>query len=109
MTTEDFQKVQGTIEQKLGKDVFAKISNEMVSLMSDNSQMNKDISERDSKITQLNKDKNELVETNGVLMKKVSVGFTEDLQNTSLNNNKNVETKKPSYRSCFDENGNFKK
>lgn len=103
MKQEEFEKLQNKMIEKLGKDNFAKISDDMATLMSENNSMNKQIDDGKSEITKLKEDKSNLIETNGNLMQKISVGFEEPTEPQ-----KKVEPKKIDIRDCFDERGNFK-
>lgn len=104
MKQEDFEKLQNNMKEKLGKDNFAKISDDMATLMTENNSMNKQIDDGKSEITKLKEDKSNLIETNGNLMQKISVGFQEPVP---LPNEKK-EKKEIVLKDCFDEKGNFK-
>lgn len=103
MKQEDFEKLQNNMKEKLGETNFALISDDVATLMSENNSMNTQISERDTTIKKLNQDKSNLIETNGNLMQKISVGFEEPTEPQ-----KKAEPKKIDIRDCFDERGNFK-
>lgn len=103
MKQEDFEKLENNMKEKLGKDNFAKISDDIATLMSENNNMNTQLSARDTEITQLKQDKSNLIETNGNLMQKISVGFEEPMKNP------NTEETKPKTKlsDAFDEKGRF--
>lgn len=103
MKQEEFEKLQNRMSEKLGKDNFAKISDDIATLMTENNNMNTQLNARDTEITKLKEDKSNLLETNGNLMQKISVGFEEPTEPQ-----KKAEPKKIDIRDCFDERGNFK-
>lgn len=103
MKQTEFEAIQNNMIEKLGKDNFAKISDDMATLMTENNSMNKQIDDGKSEITKLKEDKTNLLETNGNLMQKISVGFEEPTAPQ-----KQAEPEKVSIRDCFDEQGNFK-
>lgn len=103
MKQEDFEKLQNNMKEKLGDSNFALISDDVATLMSENNSMNTQISERDTTIERLNQDKSNLIETNGNLMQKISVGFQEPTQTKNVTENQKIVLK-----DCFDDKGNFK-
>lgn len=103
MKQEEFETIQNRMSEKLGKDNFAKISDDIATLMTENNNMNTQLNARDTEITKLKEDKSNLLETNGNLMQKISVGFEEPTEPQ-----KKAEPKKIDIRDCFDERGNFK-
>ena len=88
MKQEDFEKLQKNMKEKLGKDNFAKISDDIATLMSENNNMNTQLNARDTEITQLKQDKSNLIETNGNLMQKISIGFKEPMKNPNTEETK---------------------
>lgn len=106
METKDFEKLQNEINKKLGKEAFATISNEMATLLQDNSEMNKKITEQSDTISNLEKSKQSLLETNASLSQKITTSFKDPFKPQIINEEKPNSTCK-SYASCFDKNGNF--
>lgn len=104
MTQEDFDKVRNNIQEKLGTENMALINDDITTLMSNNSLQNNEISTKDNTIKRLQEDKNNLIQTNGNLMQKISMGFEEDFTPSK----KQEETKIYSIKDSFDEKGNFK-
>ena len=102
MKQEEFEKLQNNMKEKLGDSNFALISDDIATLMSENNSMNTQLNERDTKITKLEQDKSNLIETNGNLMQKISFGFEEPIIPTT---EKKKEIK--GINDAFDENGNF--
>lgn len=105
MKNEEMTNLTNSIRQKLGDEASAKISDDLGTLITNNAQMNKDISERDTKIDNLQKDKESLIETNGNLLKQVSMGFDD---RGNKNEEKDDKPKSFNFKDCFDEKGNFK-
>lgn len=108
MTNEDMQKLIDGMREKLGEENTALVSDDLGTILTDNTKMNKDIENRDNKIEKLNKDKENLINTNGNLLQQIQMG-TDD---TFIFNNKEKE-KDPlddfNFRDAFDEKGHFKK
>lgn len=103
MKKEDLQKLFNGIQEKIGKENYAKMSDDIGVLITDNENMNNTISNKDSEIQKL-KDNNELLITaNGNLLQQVGMG-----EEPKQNENKE-EPKKFSLKDAFDEKGNFKK
>lgn len=103
MKKEDLQKLFNGIQEKIGKENYAKMSDDIGVLITDNENMNNTISNKDSEIQKL-KDNNELLITaNGNLLQQVGMG-----EEPKQNENKE-EPIKFSLKDAFDEKGNFKK
>lgn len=106
MQEKDFNKLTDTIQEKLGEEA-SKIADDLATLITDNSATNKIIKEKDAMIEKLKADKEALIQVNGNLLQQVAMGEEE----THVNN---PEAEKPkrepfSFKSVFDENGNFKR
>lgn len=98
----NFDEILNSIDEKLDKEVFSSISDDIANLMSYNEALNNDIKAKDEKIEKLQKKTDMLVEANGNLLQKVSAGVEEK--------KKDIEEEKPKkidIRSAFDKNGNF--
>lgn len=103
MKKEDLQKLFNGIQEKIGKENYAKMSDDIGVLITDNENMNNTISNKDSEIQKL-KDNNELLITaNGNLLQQVGMG--EEPKQPEYKE----EPKKFSLKDAFDEKGNFKK
>ena len=106
MKKEDFEALTNSMQEKLGKEATSKIADDIGKLITDNAQMNKEIENRDNQITKLKQEKENLITTNGNLLQQVAMG--EDLLFSGSQNKQKEEPKKPfSFKSCFDEKGNF--
>lgn len=98
----NFDEILNSIDEKLDKEVFSSISDDIANLMSYNEALNNDIKAKDEKIEKLQKKTDMLVEANGNLLQKVSSGVEEK----KLDEEKE-EPKKIDLRTAFDKNGNF--
>lgn len=101
----NFDDITKNINKKLGKEESAKIADDMASLMTYNSKINKDLKNRDDEIEKLKKDKDMLIEANGSLLQQLSTE-SEDI----LKPKTEEEVKKSfNFYDMYDEKGNFKK
>lgn len=102
----NFDDITKNINKKLGKEESAKIADDMASLMTYNSKINKDIKSRDDEIEKLKKDKDMLIEANGSLLQQLSTE-SEDILKPKM---EEEEVKKSfNFYDMYDEKGNFKK
>ena len=108
MLEKEFEKITKSIQDKLGNENTSLIADDLGKLITDNATMNKDLKQRDERISKLEKDKEALITTNGNLLQQVAMGDEGGLINK--NEQKEDEPPKPfDYRSVFDEKGNFKR
>ena len=108
MQTDKFNQIIDGVKEKLGEEATALISDDLAILISDNTQTNKDLEDRDKQINTLKQDKENLIKTNGNLLQQVSVGKEEDFSFNQNKQKENEEKKEPfSFRKQFDEKGNF--
>lgn len=109
MKKEEMESLTASMQEKLGKEASAKIADDLGKLITDNAQMNKEIENKNSQITKLKQDKENLIATNGNLLQQVAMG--EDFSsNVITRKQEQKEEEKPfSFKDCFDEKGNFKK
>lgn len=97
----------GKIEETLGKESSAMISDTLGEILTGNSENMKAIAERDETIKKL-KDRNEkLVAANGALLQKVPMGL-EAADKKDEESRKEAPKKKISLKDAFDEKGNFR-
>lgn len=98
----NFDEILNSIDEKLDKETFSSISDDIANLMSYNEALNNDIKAKDEKIEKLQKKTDMLVEANGNLLQKVSAGVEEKKK-------EETEEIKPKIdlRAAFDKNGNF--
>lgn len=100
MQEKEFENVINSVKKKLGKENVSKISDDLGTLITDNANMNKEITEKDNEIETLKQDKENLINVNGNLLQQVSVRKKDT--KTEEQENKPIENK-----DIFDENGNF--
>lgn len=93
------------MEETLGKEAFATISDTIGELMTGNSENIKAIADRDSEIDKLKERNEKLVAANGALLQKVPMGFAEPKQPVPKEENPPA---KISLKDAFDEKGNFR-
>ena len=93
------------IEETLGKDNFATISDTIGELLTGNTENMKAIAERDAEIDKLRDRNDKLVAANGALLQKVPMGYE------AVDKKKEKEAPQPkiSLKDAFDEKGNFRK
>ena len=94
----------GKIEETLGKDNAAMISDTLGEILTGNSENMKAIASRDEKIKQLQDRNEKLVSANGALLQKVPMERSEDKSDSK---EKEVP-KKINLKDAFDAKGNFK-
>lgn len=101
-----FEDIQKSIQEKLGDENVAIISDDIASLISYNKNQEDIIKSKDIEIEKLKSNNEKLIISNGNLLKKVPMArddsFDEDVK---IQDNK----KEFSYKSMFDEKGNLKK
>ena len=94
----------GKIEETLGKDNFATISDTIGEILTGNSENMKAIAARDAEIDKLKDRNDKLVSANGALLQKVPMGYEQ--------NDRKKEAEEPqksiSLKDAFDSKGNFK-
>lgn len=102
MDDDKILELTGKIEETLGKDDYAMISDTIGEILTGNAQNMKALAERDEDIKKL-KDRNEkLVTANGALLQKVSVGEFKPKEVE-----KKEVPKKINLKDAFDSKGNF--
>lgn len=93
----------GKIEETLGKEDYAMISDTIGEILTGNSQNMQAIADRDAEVAKL-KDRNEkLVAANGALLQKVPMVRSNDDEESS----KEKPAPKINLKDAFDKNGNF--
>lgn len=105
MQEKDFQKVINDMKETLGEENIGKIADSLGILITDNSNMNKDLAKKDDEIKILKDDKERLITTNGKLLQQVSYGTEEEI----IDRGKEKEEKKKyiDYKLAFDEKRKF--
>ena len=106
MDDDKILEITSSIEETLGKDAFATISDKVGELLTGNTENMKAIAERDAEIDKL-KDKNDkLVSANGALLQRIPMGYE---QNDRKKEKEEAPTKSISLKDAFDSKGNFRK
>lgn len=115
MENKDFKKIIDTMNEKIGKEKAALIADDIAKITSDNLQMNNTLKEKDTKISELTKSKEDLMATNMNLLQQIPMGDDEStFVNPKMNKkDENIENLRNAdtfdFRTIFDENGNFKR
>lgn len=104
MNKEDFEKLTNSMQEKLGKENSGIIADDIGNLLSYNNTMLSQIDKQEKEIEKLKQDKENLITANGNLLQQVSMGL--DKKELKKEQEK---PKKFSFRSCFDDKGNFLK
>ena len=104
MDDDKILELTGNIEETLGKENYAMISDTIGEILTGNSQNMKAISERDDKIKTLTDRNEKLVAANGALLQKVPMERSKDEKD---NSEEKPAPKKLSLKDAFDEKGNF--
>ena len=94
--------ITSKMEQTLGKDNFAMISDQIGELITGNTENMKAIAERDTKIKALQDKNDKLVLANGSLLQKLPMAKAEEPDDTEEKPKKKINLK-----DAFDKNGNF--
>lgn len=106
MQEKKFEELTNAMQEKLGKENSSLIADDIGTLITDNSAMNKELKQKDDLIAKLRQDKENLIQVNGNLLQQVAMGE----EDTRVNKPKEEEKRTPfSWKSIFDEKGNFKK
>lgn len=106
MDDDKILELTGKIEETLGKDSFATISDTIGELLTGNSENMKAIAERDAEIDKLKDRNDKLVAANGALLQKVPMGYEAVDRKKE---EKEAPQPKISLKDAFDAKGNFRK
>lgn len=102
MNNDKLNTIINNIKEKVGDDNSAIINDDLVNLMNESNLDNQTIEQKENEQKELQVKYNKLLETNGNLMQKISFG--EEKKETEK---KDEEKNEFSFKSCFDEKGNF--
>lgn len=102
MDDDKILELTGKIEETLGKDDYAMISDTIGEILTGNAQNMKALAERDENIKKLKDRNDKLVTANGALLQKVSVGEFKPKEVE-----KKEVPKKINLKDAFDSKGNF--
>lgn len=107
MKKEDMDKLINGIQEKIGEEASGLISDDLGMLITDNTNMNKDLTNKENEINKLKDQKEKLIATNGNLLQQISMGEEENF----FSKNKKEEEEKPkkfNFKDAFDTKGHFK-
>ena len=104
MDDDKILELTGKIEETLGKEDYAMISDTIGEILTGNTQNMQAIADRDASIKKLQDRNEKLVAANGALLQKVPMGRSSDEEESS---NKEKPAPKLSLKDAFDEKGNF--
>ena len=103
MIEKKFEELTNAMQEKLGKENSSLIADDIGTLITDNSAMNKELKQKDDLIAKLRQDKENLIQVNGNLLQQVAMG-----EEDTVAKPKEEEKRKPlNFRTVFDEKGNF--
>ena len=109
MKNEDYKKFVENMQNKLGKENSAIISDDLATLISDNITMNEEITKRDNEIKEKNELNQKLVSANSSLLQQVGTSSFEEEKPNKRKETKEDTEEKISWKDCFDSKGNFLK
>lgn len=101
MNSNDLQATIDSIKNKLGDETSALIADDIGILITKNTEIEKQIKEKDEKITQQADKIDKLVLANSSLLQQIPMGVEQTPEKTKS------EDKEFSFKSVFDEKGNF--
>lgn len=100
---EDFiNSLTSSMEEKLGTDNYALISDDIADLITRNNTVLENTQKSNDEINRLKEEKERLISANGKLLQSIPVGFTEPKEEKK-------EEKEFRFRDAFDEKGRFKR
>ena len=108
MKNEDYKKFVEKMQNKLGKENSAIISDDLATLISDNMTMNEEITKRDNEIKEKNELNQKLVSANSSLLQQVGTSSFEEEKPKRKETKEDTE-ETISWKDCFDSKGNFLK
>ena len=103
MKEEDLKNTLDSIKTKLGDETSALIADDLGILITKNTEAQKQIKEQSEKITQLGEKVDKLVIANASLLQQIPMG------NEPSSKEEKTESEEFSFKSVFDEKGNFKR
>lgn len=101
MNSNDLQSTIDSIKTKLGDETSALIADDIGILITKNTEIQNQIKEKDEKITQLGDKVDKLVMANSSLLQQIPMGVEQPQEKSKS------EDKEFSFKSVFDEKGNF--
>lgn len=102
MDDKELNKISESIHEKLGDEAFARISDDMGTLITGNALNLDEIKKRDEQISKLQESNKQLISANGNLLKQVPMG-----SDTPEPTEEEQKPKKFNYSTAFDKSGRF--
>lgn len=102
MDEKQLTKISNSIKKKIGEENFAKISDDMGTLITGNAANLETIKKSEEQINELRETNAQLITANGNLLKQVPMGNEEP-----EDSEKESKAEKIDLRTAFDKNGNF--
>ena len=104
MDEKELNKISDSIKEKLGDEAFARISDDMGTLITGNALNLDEIKKRDEQISKLQESNKQLISANGNLLKQVPMGSDKP---EAPEDEEDQKPKKFNYASAFDKSGHF--
>ena len=105
MNSEELNTLLNSINEKLGEEYSALISDDLGNLITKNTEVFNTLSNKEKEIDRLNNLNQKLISANGSLLQQVGAGFEKNPHDTEDDPPK----KSFDFRDAFDEKGHFKK
>lgn len=102
MDEKELSRISDSIKEKLGDEEFARISDDMGTLITGNALNLDEIKKRDEQITKLQESNKQLISANGNLLKQVPMGREE-----TQKEEEDAKPHKINLQDAFDKNGSF--
>ena len=102
MDEKELSRISDSIKEKLGDEEFARISDDMGTLITGNALNLDEIKKRDEQITKLQESNKQLISANGNLLKQVPMGREE-----TQKEEEDAKPRKINLQDAFDKNGSF--
>lgn len=102
MDEKELSRISDSIKEKLGDEEFARISDDMGTLITGNALNLDEIKKRDEQITKLQESNKQLISANGSLLKQVPMGREE-----TQKEEEDAKPRKVNLQDAFDKNGSF--
>ena len=101
----DLEKITNNIQEKLGKENSAMITDDIANIITIKSNYDKQEQNYKDEITKLKKDKDTLIEANGNLLQQVAMGA--EIKKEDKKEDNKIPAKNFNFSAVFDEKGNF--
>lgn len=105
MDEKELNKISNSIKEKLGDEAYARISDDMGTLITGNALNLDEIKKRDEQISKLKESNEQLISANGNLLKQVPMGSA--ASEASDDQEEDQKPKRFNYATAFDKSGHF--